>query len=314
MSTINRDKIAADIGRIAVLMGGMSSEREISLLSGTAVHEGLQRLGFEVSAIDVGEDIIDRLQQVKPDFIFNMLHGKGGEDGVIQGLLDIMQLPYTGSGVLASALAMDKVKSKLIWQRLGLNTADFMLLQEDTDWSAAIGDLGVAVVKPVSGGSSLGIEIVEDVAGLKKQFELAKQYDSEVMAEKYINGSEFSVGVLHGELLPPIELRTKRNFFTYDAKYVDEDTEYICPPELPDEQLALLDDLVLRAYESLGCAGLARVDVMQDSEGKFYLLELNTVPGMTSHSFIPMAAKKAGKSFDELLLQIMQKELEAISR
>ncbi|MEQ9210442.1 MAG: D-alanine--D-alanine ligase, partial [Pseudomonadales bacterium] len=292
---------------------GMSAEREISLLSGTAVFEGLKRLGFKVTAIDVGEDIISRLQQVSPTFVFNMLHGKGGEDGVIQGLLEIMGIPYTGSGVLASALAMDKVKSKLIWQRLGLSTAEFLMLTNETDWEAAINELGTAVVKPVNGGSSLGIEIVNDANALRAQFENARKYDSEVMAERYIKGSEFSVGVLHGELLPPIELRTKRKFFTYDAKYFDEDTEYICPPELSEDHVNELNELVLEAYRSLDCSGLARVDVMQDSDGKFYLLELNTVPGMTSHSFVPMAAKKAGMGFDELLLQIVQKELEVAS-
>ena len=310
MSTINRDKLRAEIGHIAVLLGGMSSERAISLLSGTAVYEGLLRLGFEATAIDVGDDVIARLQQVKPDFVFNMLHGKGGEDGVIQGLLDVMRLPYTGSGVLASALAMDKVRSKLIWQRLGLSTAEFIELDETTDWHAAIAKLGKAVVKPVNGGSSLGIEIVQDADELQKQFTLAKEFDSEVMAESYIAGEEFSIGILNDELLPAIHLRTKRKFFTYDAKYVDEDTEYICPPNLPAEQIEALNDLVLKACQSLGCAGLARVDVMQDKSGKFYLLEVNTVPGMTNHSFIPMAAKKIGMSFDDLLLKILDKELQ----
>jgi len=236
------------------------------------------------------------------------LHGPGGEDGTVQGLLELLNIPYTGSGVLASALAMDKVKSKLIWQRLGLSTADFEMLDDTTDWQATIDNFKVAVVKPVSGGSSLGIAIVRDAESLRKQFEIASEFDSQVMAEKCFIGREFSVGVIGDQLLPAVQLSTKREFFDFDAKYVDEDTEVICPAQLSEDEMIELNDLVRAAYASLDCEGLARVDVMQDQEGVFYLLELNTIPGMTDHSFVPMAAKKSGIGFDELLLTVLELE------
>ncbi len=308
MRTIDKEKIIANCGHVVVLKGGDSAEREISLLSGDAVFQGLKRLGVNVSALDVGDNIVADLQRLKPDLAMIMLHGQGGEDGTIQGLLEMLKIPYTGSGVLASALAMDKVKSKLIWQRLGLNTADFEVLDETTDWQATIENFEVAVVKPINGGSSLGIAIVRDAESLSKQFETASQFDSEVMAEKCIIGSEFSVGVIAELLLPAVQLRTKREFFDFDAKYIDEDTEIICPALLSEEKLRELNDLVRAAYTSLDCEGLARVDVMQDQNGEFYLLELNTIPGMTDHSFVPMAAKKSGMGFDELLLTVLELE------
>ncbi len=309
MRTINREKILNALGHVVVLKGGHSTEREISLLSGGAVYDGLMRLGVNASAIDVNDHIIDELRAARPDFVFNMLHGAGGEDGVIQGLLEIMRLPYSGSGVLASALAMDKVKSKLLWQQLGLKTADFVILHAANDWQAVIERLGTAVVKPVNGGSSIGIAIVADAAELKVAFGNANADGSAVMAEHYIAGNEFSVPVLQDELLPIIELRTKRKFFDYEAKYVVTDNEYICPAELSDAKQKELFALVSAAYASLDCKGLARVDVMQDGNGEFYLLELNTIPGMTNHSFVPMAALSIGIDFDELLLRILNAEL-----
>ena len=287
----------------------MSSEREISLLSGGEVYEGLQRLGVNSSVLDVTEDLIADLGRLRPDLVFIMLHGQGGEDGVVQGLLESMKIPYTGSGVLASALAMDKIKSKLIWQRLGLRTADFLLLESDTNWQQVIADLGRVVVKPVNGGSSLGIAIVNDAESLQRQFEIASSFDSAVMAEACIEGNEYSVGILQDQILPTVQLRTNRQFFDFDAKYVDEDTEIICPPDLSEAKQLELNELVRSAYESLDCKGLARVDVMQDENEEFYLLELNTVPGMTNHSFVPLAAEKSGIGFDELLLQILDTEL-----
>lgn len=306
MRTINKEKIIANCGHVVVLMGGDSAEREISLLSGAAVYQGLLRLGVKASVLDVSDSIVADLESLKPDLAMIMLHGQGGEDGTVQGLLEILKIPYTGSGVLASALAMDKVKSKLIWQRLGLNTADFVLLSAETDWQALIDNFEVAVVKPVSGGSSLGIAIARDAAGLKKQFEIASEYDSEVMAEKCVIGKEFSVGVIENQMLPAVELNTKRDFFDFDAKYIDEDTEIICPARLSEEKGQELSELARAAYASLDCEGLARVDVMQDRSGEFYLLELNTIPGMTDHSFVPVAAKKSGIEFDDLLLRVLE--------
>lgn len=306
MRTINREKIIANCGHVVVLKGGGSAEREISLLSGDAVYQGLLRLGVQASVLDVSDSVVADLENLKPDLALIMLHGQGGEDGTIQGLLEILKIPYTGSGVLASALAMDKVKSKLIWQRLELKTADFVILNEASDWQALIDKFEVAVVKPVSGGSSLGIAIVKDAESLKKQFEIASGFDSEVMAEKCVIGKEYSVGVIEDQLLPAVQLNTKRAFFDFDAKYIDEDTEIICPAPLSDEKRKELNELVRAAYESLDCEGLARVDVMQDEDGEFYLLELNTIPGMTNHSFVPIAAKKSGIDFDDLLLTVLE--------
>ncbi|NKB34177.1 MAG: D-alanine--D-alanine ligase [Pseudomonadales bacterium] len=310
MKPINKEKILAKLGHVVVLKGGTSAEREISLISGTDVFNGLQRLGVNASVIDVGNDIIDRLTEAKPDLVVIMLHGKDGEDGVIQGLLEIMQLPYTGSGVLASAIAMDKVKSKFIWQRLGLNTADFEIINAETNLDELIQKFGKVVVKPVNGGSSLGVAIVDNATDLEKQYNEALQFDSVVIAEKFVNGTEFSTGVLGDELFPTVQLETPREFFDYEAKYQDENTRFICPPELSQDKLKELEILIKNAYDSLACTGLARVDVMQEGDGEFYLLELNTIPGMTEHSFVPMAAKQVGISFDELLLRIMNYETE----
>lgn len=305
MRTINKEKIVAEIGHVVVLRGGQSVEREISLLSGQAVYEGLQRLGVHSTVFDVGDELVDDLRNAQADCVFNMLHGKFGEDGTLQGLLEALKIPCTGSGVLASALAMDKVRSKLLWQTLGLNTAEFVRLDRTTNWQEVIKKLGAVVVKPVNGGSSLGITIAEDAASLAENYITAANFDSEVMAERCITGKEFSVAIVHGSLLPAIQLRTDRQFFDFDAKYIDEGTQLICPPELSAEKQLELGRLAKAAYFSLGCEGLARVDVMQDQEENFYLLEVNTVPGMTNHSFVPMAAREAGMEFDELLLHIL---------
>lgn len=309
MRTINKEKIVTESGHVLVLKGGMSAEREISLLSGDAVFEGLQRLGVNSTLLDVTDELVVDLKRLNPDLVFIMLHGQGGEDGVTQGLLEAMRIPYTGSGVLASALAMDKIKSKLIWQQLGLQTADFLILDSDTDWQEVIADFGKVVVKPANGGSSLGIAIVNDAESLQRQYKATSKFDSVVMAEKCIVGNEYSVGILEDQILPTVELRTNRQFFDFDAKYVDEGTEIICPPELSEAKQLELNQLARAAFESLGCKGLARVDVMQDENEEFYLLELNTVPGMTAHSFIPVAAEKSGTDFDELLLKILDVEL-----
>ncbi len=299
----------AKLGRVALLKGGKSSEREISLLSGQAVAESLRRMGVNLTEIDVDDEVVTRLLEIKPDLVVNMLHGKGGEDGAMQGLLEIMGLPYTGSGVLASALAMDKVKTKQVWSQLGLSTADFYLLNNESDWQSIISDLGKAVVKPVSGGSSLGISIVDDATALRQQYRDAQKIDQQVMAERYIAGREFSTPILDGEIFPTIQMETSRAFFDFEAKYIAEDTHVICPPEVSTEELEELEMLVGCAYESLGCSGLARIDVLQDENGKFFLLELNTIPGMTTHSFVPMSAQRAEIDFDELVLRILECEL-----
>ena len=309
MRTINREDVLAKAGHVVLLMGGSSSEREISLLSGQAVASSLINLGVHTTVIDVGENIIDELRSAAPDLVVNMLHGQGGEDGVIQGLLDLLQIPYTGSGVLASSLAMDKVKSKQIWCQLGLATAPCTVLNDASNWGAVIESFGRAVVKPIYGGSSLGIAIVDSPGSLETAYKEACEFRQGVMAEKYLEGPEYSTGVLDDELMPTILLDTDREFFDFTAKYVDEGTRIVCPAPLSRERMEAAEALVKNAYSALGCCGLARVDFMEDAEGNFTLLEVNTVPGMTSHSIVPKSAARVGIGFDELVLRILDGKL-----
>jgi D-alanine-D-alanine ligase len=270
-------------------------------------------LGVRASVIDVGQDVVAQIENAEPDLVFIALHGQGGEDGAIQGLLESMKLPYTGSKVLASALGMNKVKSKQVWEQMKLKTAKYELLSAQTNYEELIERLNKIVIKPVNGGSSLGISIVNNEKDLVKEYENALAFDSEIMAEQFIEGVEFSTGVIGDEILPTIQLETSRQFFDYEAKYNDKDTKIICPVNLTPAEFNYLENLVLNAYTGLGCKGLARVDVIRDKNGEFYLLELNTIPGMTEHSFIPMALKSTGVSFDELLLRVLDREFEYIN-
>ena len=312
MKPINKKDLLAKIGHVVVLRGGVSSEREISLASGAAVFAGLQRLGAQVSEIDVTHDVIERLVELKPDLAFIALHGQNGEDGVIQGLLEVMGISYTGSGVLSSALAMNKIVSKQVWRQRELKTPDYELLNAHSDWEKVIEKLHKVVVKPVSGGSSLGISMTRSSTELKSYYEEALDYGSEVFAEQCIEGVEFSTGVLGDEIFPTLQLETSRQFFDYEAKYIDSNTKIICPPKLSGNELDELEDLVSQAYKSLRCKGLARVDVMRESGGDFYLLELNTIPGLTEHSFVPSAMKAVGVDYDDMLLKILQNEMDFI--
>ena len=309
MRTINRERVLAEAGHVVLLMGGTSPEREISLLSGQAVASSLSSLGVHTTIIDVGENIVDELRSAAPDLVVNMLHGQGGEDGVIQGYMDLLQIPYTGSGVLASALAMDKVKSKQIWCQMGLATASFTVLNDESDWGAIIASFERAVVKPIYGGSSLGIAVVDSPESLKRAYTEACGFQQGVMAEKYIEGPEYSTGILDDELMPTILLETDREFFDFTAKYIDEGTRIVCPAPLSRERMDAAEALVKSAYGALGCSGLARVDFMEDAAGEFLLLEVNTVPGMTSHSFVPKSAARVGIDFDELVLRILDGKL-----
>ena len=314
MKPINKKDLLAKIGHVVVLRGGVSSEREISLASGAAVFAGLQRLGAQVSEIDVTHDVIERLVELKPDLAFIALHGQNGEDGVIQGLLEVMGITYTGSGVLSSALAMNKIVSKQVWRQRELKTPDYELLNAHSDWEKVIEKLHKVVVKPVSGGSSLGISMTRSSTELKSYYEEALDYGSEVFAEQCIEGVEFSTGVLGDEIFPTLQLETSRQFFDYEAKYIDSNTKIICPPKLSGNELDELEDLVSQAYKSLKCKGLARVDVMRESGGDFYLLELNTIPGLTEHSFVPSAMKAVGVDYDDMLLKILQNEMDFIKQ
>ncbi len=291
--------------RVAVLMGGQSAEREISLLSGQAVLVALQGAGIEAVGIDVGPDLPMQLKQQAVDRVFNILHGRGGEDGQVQGLLELMGLPYTGSGVLASALAMDKIRSKQLWQHAGLPTPYATILDSGTDWKALIDQYGEMVVKPVHEGSSIGMYMVDSPHSLEEAWHAAGQYDTMVMAEQRVRGPEFTVAILNDQVLPAIELATDREFYTYEAKYLDNDTRYQCPANLTDKEDFELGSLCMEAFRVLGCRAWGRVDVMRDVDGKFQLLEVNTVPGMTDHSLVPIAARQAGQTFEQLVLAIL---------
>tara|TARA_R110000851_G_scaffold181511_2_gene329695 strand:+ start:177160 stop:178086 length:927 start_codon:yes stop_codon:yes gene_type:complete len=297
-------------GRVGVLYGGTSAEREISLISGSSVIAALQRSGVDLVAIDVGADLLQQLPQLSLTRVLIMLHGPGGEDGSLQGALQFLGLPYTGSGVFASALAMDKLHSKQFWQGVGLPTARFSVLNDSTDWQGTLDALGgVVMVKPSHEGSSLGMTRADSAAELKKAWVEAAALDSSVIAEQWISGAEYTVAVLNGEVLPPIKLETDHSFYDYNAKYLADDTRYLCPCGLDQDREAELKELALAAFNSLGCSGWGRVDVMCDQAGNFQLLEVNTVPGMTDHSLVPMAAKAAGYSFDELVLKILDTSL-----
>lgn len=292
-------------GRVAVVMGGTSAERDVSLQSGSAVLASLLRSGVDAVGIDADASLLQKLREVGAERVVIMLHGRDGEDGKLQGALEWMGLPYTGSGVLASALAMDKQRSKLIWQRLGINTPPFHELTADTDWSQVLRELGPCFVKPVNEGSSIGIGGAESVAELMEAWRRASQYDPRVIAEAWIKGREFSVALLDDKVLPVIELRSPNKFYDYEAKYISDKTRYICPAELPRADTSMLQQMALEAYRALGCCGWGRVDAMQDAKGQFWLLEVNTAPGMTSHSLVPMAARAHGMDFDTLVLRIL---------
>lgn len=302
---IEKTKLIEEAGLVAVLMGGTSAEREISLLSGGQVLAGLQAAGLNAIGIDAADDLVGQLQLRRPDRVFNVLHGRGGEDGVVQGLLRSLGIPFTGSDVLASALAMDKLRSKMLWRQLGLSTPDFVTLDRHSDWNSIVRDLGTVVVKPVNEGSSIGMSIARDADRLQEAYRKASEYDRTILAEQYIEGDEYTVSILQQVVLPAIQLKTSREFYDYDAKYLANDTQYLCPVELSEQALSGLNALALSAFTALGCEGWGRVDVMRDPQGRFYLLEVNTVPGMTDHSLVPMAARQAGISFENLLLQIL---------
>ncbi|UTW06810.1 D-alanine--D-alanine ligase [Pseudomonas benzenivorans] len=302
----------AAFGRVAVLFGGKSAEREISLKSGNAVLGALQGAGVDAFGIDVGDDFLLRLTREKIDRAFIVLHGRGGEDGSMQGLLECAGIPYTGSGILASALAMDKLRTKQVWQSLGLPTPRHAVLSSADDCRAAAASLGFPlIVKPAHEGSSIGMAKVQSVEELIVAWQAASQYDAEVLVEQWIQGPEFTIATLRGQVLPPIALGTPHSFYDYDAKYLANDTQYRIPCGLDAAKEEELKAITVRACEAVGTRGWARVDVMQDADGQFWLLEVNTVPGMTDHSLVPMAAQAAGLDFQQLVLAILADSVEA---
>jgi D-alanine-D-alanine ligase len=287
-------------------MGGYSAERDISLKSGTAVLEALQRKGVDAHAVDVDRNFMKKFQPDLYDRAFIMLHGRGGEDGIMQAVLEMYGLPYTGSGVAGSAIAMDKARCKQLWKGAGVPTPPFVMLQEDMDPQKVAAEVGLPlIVKPVHEGSSIGMTKVTSPAQLKDAWQTAVKLDDEVMAEQWIEGDEYTVAVLGGEALPAIRLQTPREFYDFKAKYQADDTQYICPCGLPADKEAELQLLALQAFDAAAARGWGRVDVMMDGDQQPWLIEVNTVPGMTDHSLVPMAAKVANIAFDDLVLKIL---------
>ncbi|GAA6144222.1 D-alanine--D-alanine ligase [Thalassolituus maritimus] len=294
------------LGKIAVLMGGTSAERKVSLRSGNAVADALESIGGNVVRVDIQGHAISQLTELDFDVAFIALHGRGGEDGTIQGVLEWLDKPYTGSGVMASALAMDKWRTKMIWMAAGLPTPQAYLLDEQSDWQAINTSLAAnAIVKPAREGSSIGMRRVHSPDELRSSYEYASEYDGLVLAERWVQGREFTVAIVDGEALPVIQLRTSHEFYDYDAKYQSNDTEYLLPCGLEESEERALQELALKAFNVLGAAGWGRIDVMQDEQGSFWLLEANTSPGMTDHSLVPMAARAAGIEFAELVTRLL---------
>jgi D-alanine-D-alanine ligase len=302
--------VMSEFGKVAVLFGGKSGEREVSLKSGSAVLAALLRQGVDAHAFDPAHQALCELAQF--DRVMINLHGRGGEDGTIQGALELMGIPYTGSGVMASSLGMDKWRSKLLWKVLGIATPDFEMVNAQSDFSAIEEKLGLPLfVKPANEGSSIGISKVKNKRGLEAAYLLAAKADPLVIAEKFVGGGEYTVGILGDDLngyqaLPIVRIVPKNEFYDYEAKYLRNDTEYLCPCGLSAEKEAHIQAQALQAFKAIGCTGWGRVDFLMDDDGIHYFLEVNTSPGMTDHSLVPMAAKAAGISFDALVIRILE--------
>jgi D-alanine-D-alanine ligase len=296
-------------GKVAVLFGGKSGEREVSLKSGSAVLAALKRQGVDAYAFDPASQDLGELKAYSRAFI--ALHGRFGEDGTIQGALDLMGIPYTGSGVMASSVGMDKWRTKLLWRATGVVTPDFELVNAQSDFAAIERKLGLPLfVKPANEGSSIGITKVKKTGDLEAAYLLAAKADPLVIAEKFVGGGEYTVGILGETPLPIIRIVPKNEFYDYEAKYLRNDTEYLCPCGLSKAKEAQIQAEALQAFRAVGCKDWGRVDFLMDETGNHYFLELNTSPGMTDHSLVPMAAKAAGISFDELVIKILSMTLE----
>ncbi len=296
-----------NFGKVAVLMGGPSGEREVSIKSGNAVLAALKRSGVDAHGIDAGTDVLEQLKRGGYARAFIALHGRWGEDGVIQGALETIGLPYTGSDVLGSALGMDKLRTKYIWSAAGIPTPPYEVLTRDTDFTAVATRLGLPLfVKPSREGSSLGVTKVKSTAELKAAWMQASKLDDCVLAERGVAGAEITCAVLGFQALPLIRIEPATEFYDYEAKYLRDDTKYHCPSGLDGATETKIQALALRAFDALGCSGWGRVDFMVDASGVAWALEVNTVPGMTDHSLVPKAAAAAGIGFDELVLRILE--------
>ncbi len=293
-------------GRVAVLMGGTSAEREVSLTSGSFVLKALVDAGVDAFKVDVQKNVLDQLGSLKTDRVINMLHGRGGEDGEVQAILDVLKIPYTGSGVKASSVTMDKLMTKRLLLGSHINTPEFLQLKTLEDCLKAIKAIGLPlIIKPVNEGSSIGMSKVEKADELEAAFLLASQYGT-VMAEQWVTGSEYTVAWLGNTVLPAIKLETPHVFYDYDAKYRATDTRYICPCGLDEKQLEKLNEIVTKTVDICGMRHWGRVDLMLNQQGDFQVIEANTIPGMTDHSLVPMAAKQAGLSFQQLVLKLIE--------
>ncbi len=300
---------AAKCGRVAVLMGGQSAEREVSLKSGNAVYQALLAAGVDAFPVDLQAHAFHQLADLEADRVFNVLHGRGGEDGTIRALLDFLDIPSTGSGVCAAALTMDKVLTKKVIRCSGIPTPDFIELRNEADCERLLGDLGLPVfVKPVLEGSSIGMTPVHHESELLSAWKSARSFGA-VFAEQFIDGTEYTAGFIGGEVMPLIKLETPHEFYDYDAKYLADDTIYTCPSDLDDDSVAAINEMVLETIRATGVSDWGRVDLMMDKEQRPWVIEVNTVPGMTDHSLIPMAGRAAGLEMPELVVKILEATL-----
>jgi D-alanine-D-alanine ligase len=294
-----------DFGKVAVLMGGDSNERAVSLLSGGAVFLALKRLGIEAEAFDPSDRDINEIQSYSRVFI--ALHGRGGEDGSVQAFLKSKNVAYTGSDSLSSAIGMDKIKTKLLWRSLNIPTPDFLQVNEKTSYIEILDAISVPFfIKPSNEGSSIGIDKIKNEKQYQEAFLKTSKIDTNVIVEKFVDGEEFTVAIVNGKTFPVIKIKPSNEFYDYEAKYIKDDTQYICPSGIEKNKEASISEEALKAFKAVGCSSWGRVDFMMDKAGRHYFIEVNTSPGMTSHSLVPMAAKEVGISFDQLVLEILK--------
>jgi D-alanine-D-alanine ligase len=297
--------LSDDFGKVAVLMGGDSNERAVSLLSGEAVLHALKRLGINAEAFDPLSRDINEIQSYNRAFI--ALHGRGGEDGSMQAFLKSKNIAYTGSDSLSSAIGMDKLKTKLLWRSLNISTPDFLQVTEKTSYEEIMSAIGVPFfIKPSNEGSSIGIDKIKNEKQYQDAFLKTSKIDANVIVEKFVDGEEFTVAIVNDKTLPVIKIKPSNEFYDYQAKYIKDDTQYICPSGIEKQKEVSISKEALQAFKIIGCSSWGRVDFMMDKQGRHYFIEVNTSPGMTSHSLVPMAAKEAGINFDQLVLEILK--------
>ena len=294
-----------DFGKVAVLMGGDSNERAVSLLSGEAVLHALKRLRIDAEAFDPSSRDINEIQSYNRVFI--ALHGRGGEDGSMQAFLKSKNIAYTGSDSLSSAIGMDKLKTKLLWRSLNISTPDFLQVTEKTSYEEIMSAIGVPFfIKPSNEGSSIGIDKIKNEKQYQDAFLKTSKIDANVIVEKFVDGEEFTVAIVNDKTLPVIKIKPSNEFYDYQAKYIKDDTQYICPSGIEKQKEVSISQEALQAFKIIGCSSWGRVDFMMDKQGRHYFIEVNTSPGMTSHSLVPMAAKEVGINFDQLVLEILK--------